>query len=55
MANARIQYGRGPGSLNKEKLDQIKTQAGFGSRPRPILGPQKPFGPENNNPYSFRR
>lgn len=35
MANARIQYGRGPGSLNKDKLTQIKTQAGFGPKPMP--------------------
>lgn len=36
MANARIQYGRGLGSLSKEKLQQIKSQAGYGSKPVPI-------------------
>lgn len=35
MANARIQYGRGPGSLTKDKLNQIKSQAGFGPKPIP--------------------
>ena len=35
MANARIQYGRGPGSLTKDKLNQIKSQAGFGPKSIP--------------------
>ncbi len=55
MANARIQFGRGPGSMNKDKLDQLKSSQGFGPKPQARLDPQKPFGPENNNPYSFRR
>lgn len=39
MANARLQYGRGPGSMTKEKLDKIKMQAGVykaPSTPRPM-------------------
>ncbi len=49
MANARIQYGRGLGSLNKDKLNQLKSQAGFGPKTMPTnQGP-------NQNPYSFRR
>jgi len=39
MANARIQYGRGPGSMTKDKLDKIKMQAGVykpPSVPRPM-------------------
>ena len=47
MANARIQYGRGPGSMTKEKLDQIKRGAGV------YKPPSTP--PPNPNPYSFRR
>lgn len=35
MANARIQYGRGLGSLNKDKLDQLKSKAGFGNKSIP--------------------
>ncbi len=47
MANARIQFGRGPGSMTKEKLDQIKRGAGVY---KPPSTPQV-----NPNPYSFRR
>jgi len=36
MANARIQFGRGPGSLTPEKLREIKSAAGFGPKPIPI-------------------
>lgn len=35
MANARIQYGRGPGSMTKDKLTQLKSNAGFGPKPMP--------------------
>lgn len=48
MANARIQYGRGLGSLNKDKLNQLKSQAGFGPK---IIPPNQGH---NQNPYSFR-
>lgn len=47
MANARIQYGRGPGSMTKDKLDKIKMQAGVYKAP--------PTPSPNPNPYSFRR
>lgn len=36
MANARIQYGRGLGSLSKEKLQQMKNAAGYGPKPIPM-------------------
>ena len=36
MANARIQYGRGPGSMSPEKLNQLKSNAGFGPKSVPI-------------------
>lgn len=36
MANARIQFGRGPGSMSPEKLQQLKANAGFGPKPVPI-------------------
>lgn len=49
MANARIQYGRGLGSMSPEKLTQLKTQAGYG--PKSIPQHQLP----NQAPYSFRR
>jgi phage terminase large subunit len=56
MANARIQYGRGPGSLTPEQLNKIKMNAGFGPKSQPKLGPQHPFtGNNDNTPYSFRR
>lgn len=50
MSNARIQYGRGPGSMTKEKLDQIKMQAGV---KRPI--PASHQLPPAFNPHSFGR
>lgn len=34
MANARTQYGRGPGTMTPEKLQEIKTKAGFGHQHR---------------------
>lgn len=40
MANARIQFGRGLGSLNKDKLNQLKAAAGFGPKSIP---PQNQF------------
>jgi len=44
MANARIQYGRGPGSMTPEKLNQIKANAGFGPKQIPIQQKlQNPF------------
>jgi len=55
MANARIQFGRGPGSLTPEKLMQMKSAAGYGPKSKPNLGPQTPFFGPNNNPYSSRR
>ncbi len=45
MANARIQFGRGPGTMNKEKLNELKRNAGFGPSPKSnmqILN--QPFG-----------
>lgn len=36
MANARIQYGRGPGSLTPNKLNQLKANAGFGPKQIPL-------------------
>lgn len=44
MANARIQFGRGPGSLTPDKLNQLKANAGFGPKPVPISKmPMNPF------------
>lgn len=41
VANARIQFGRGPGSLTPEKLMQLKNNAGFGPKSAPrTLPPQ---------------
>jgi hypothetical protein len=37
MANARIQFGRGPGSMNKESLDRLKAQTPYGQKPRPPM------------------
>ena len=54
MANARTQFGRGPGSMSKDSLDKIKSQAGFGAKPVPKLGPQQGFT-GNTDPYSNRR
>ena len=36
MANARIQFGRGPGSMNSEKLNQLKANAGYGPKSIPV-------------------
>ena len=36
MALARITFGRGPGSLTPEKLQQMKSNAGFGPKPIPL-------------------
>ncbi len=36
MANARIQYGRGPGNLTPDKLNQLKSNAGFGPKQIPL-------------------
>ncbi len=47
MANARIQYGRGPGSMTIDSLNKIKMQAGVYKPP--------PIPPPNPSPYSFRR
>lgn len=35
MANARIQYGRGLGSMTPDKLKELKSKAGFGPKPIP--------------------
>lgn len=36
VANARIQFGRGPGSLTPDKLKQLKSNAGFGPKSVPL-------------------
>jgi len=36
MANARVQFGRGPGSMTPEKLQQLKNNAGFGPKSIPL-------------------
>jgi phage terminase large subunit len=36
MANARIQFGRGPGSMNKERLQELKNASGYGPKSVPI-------------------
>ena len=44
MANARIQYGRGPGSLTPEKIQEMRNRAGFGKPPSGLgHGPMPPF------------
>ena len=43
MANARIQFGKGPGTLTKDKLTQLKNQSGFGPKPTPKLTQHNPF------------
>lgn len=48
MANARIQYGRGPGSMTKDSLDRLKANTPYAKKQPAQL-------PPNNNPYSFRR
>ena len=47
MANARLQYGRGPGSMTKDSLNQIKSTMGFA--PKQYVQPKesplnRPFG-----------
>lgn len=42
MANARIEYGRGPGSMTKEKLNEIRNRAGYG-KPQIRLPRQPPL------------
>lgn len=41
MANARIQFGRGLGSLTADKLTELKHKAGFG--PKPSMQPRPPL------------
>lgn len=36
LANARTQFGRGPGSMNKQKLQELKNASGFGKQPIPL-------------------
>lgn len=43
MAKARIEYGRGPGYMTPEKLNQIKAQAGFGQKTIQYKTPHQPF------------
>jgi hypothetical protein len=43
MATARVEYGRGPGSMTPEKLMQMKNNAGYGPKQRGFNGPQQPF------------
>lgn len=44
VANARTAFGRGPGSLSIDKLNDLKNKSGFGPKPRPpFSGPQTPF------------
>lgn len=52
LASARIAYGRGPGSLTKTKLDEMKANAGFGRTSPKIYGQQTPFhGHQYNKPF----
>lgn len=47
MANARIQFGRGPGSMSTEKLNQLKSAAGYGPKsipPQHIAQINRSFG-----------
>lgn len=43
LARARIEFGRGPGSLTPEKLLEIKSKAGYGYKPVPKLPQNNPF------------
>lgn len=43
MANARIQFGRGPGSMTPEKLQTLRSNAGYGPKPRGNQMPMQPF------------
>ncbi len=49
MANARIQYGRGLGSMTPEKLMELKHKAGFGPKPT-IPFVQQPFTGQRKYP-----
>lgn len=48
LCNARIQYGRGPGSLTPDKLKEMRAAAGFG--PKVMPSRQTQF----NNPFVGR-
>lgn len=44
MANARTQFGRGPGSMTPQQLKEIQSRAGYGPKPIPKHLPnQHPF------------
>lgn len=43
MANARTQFGRGPGSLTPEKLNEIRGRAGYGPKTGGRQMPLQPF------------
>ena len=43
MSNARIQYGRGPGSMTTDKLNKLKSEAGFGRKSSAKYMPLNPF------------
>lgn len=45
MANSRIQFGKGAGSMTPQKLQEIKNNAGYGKKSnyKPGLGPMNPF------------
>lgn len=45
MANARVQYGRGTGSMTKDSLNQIKSAAGFA--PKTYIPPKNPHMPQH--------
>jgi phage terminase large subunit len=48
MAMAKLQYGKGPGTMTKDSLTQLKAQAGYGPKRAPMNGPNtginRPFG-----------
>ncbi len=52
MANARIQFGRGPGRMTPEKLMQSQANAGYGQKVPPQNKPymQQP----QHNPFGRR-
>jgi phage terminase large subunit len=44
MANARTQFGRGPGSLTADKVTQMRSQAGYGPKTQSLRQPMnQPF------------
>lgn len=45
LANARIQFGRGLGSMTPEKLLQLKANAGYGPKTQPKLSSHNPHNP----------